>query len=88
MNTDPVPREHSAALEQCSQWTLYTHHTKELDMRYLVARLREPSTWAGIAALLAALGVTVDPRVFEGVQGLVTALAGLLAVLLPERDRT
>lgn len=53
--------------------------------RTILARLREPSTMAGLSALLLVAGV--PPGVPEAaVQG-VAAVAGLLAVLLPERGR-
>lgn len=48
----------------------------------ILARLREPSTMAGIAAL--ALLAGVPPGVPEAAMQGVAAVAGLLAVLLPE----
>ena len=45
-------------------------------------RLREPSTWAGIAALLAILGVNVEGAQAIGQAG--AAISGALAVFMPE----
>ena len=45
-------------------------------------RLREPSTWAGLAVLGSLLGV--QPGTFEAVGQVVGGAAALLAVLLPE----
>lgn len=51
---------------------------------YLLARLKEPSTAAGIGLFLAAVGIHVpDPVLNAGAQ-LLTALLGFLAVLIPE----
>ena len=48
------------------------------------SRFTEPSTWAGFAGLLAALGLNIDP---ELIQPLSMALGGVsaIAVLLRER---
>jgi len=52
---------------------------------FLVARLREPSTYAGLAALLAAGGLHPRPDVLSAAINAAVALAGLAAVLLPEK---
>ncbi len=49
------------------------------------ARLREPSTMAGIAALAALLGV--PPGVPELVGQIIVGVTGLAAILLPEVKR-
>lgn len=52
-------------------------------MDIFLKRLREPSTWAGIAALGALVGL---PAETVGLVGqVVMGAAGLAAVLLPER---
>lgn len=50
---------------------------------YLAKRLREPSTLAGLAAILALFGAPAG--VPEAVAQLVGAVSGLAAVLMPER---
>lgn len=52
-------------------------------MSGIVQRLREPSTWAGIGAIVVALGLPGD-IVNAAIQALI-GVAGLVAVLLPER---
>jgi hypothetical protein len=52
---------------------------------FLVARLREPSTYAGLAALLAAAGLHPAPDVLAAAVNAAVALAGLAAVLIPEK---
>lgn len=51
-------------------------------MNFLKARLREPSTWAGIGSIIATGAqayATRDP------QAIAATLAGVLAVFVPER---
>lgn len=52
-------------------------------MKMFFARLREPSTWAGIAALATIAGVPVTTMGL--VQQAVVGVAGLVAVLVPEK---
>ena len=56
-------------------------------MAYWVARFREPSTYAGIAALLASLGVSVPSGWIQAVSALGVALAGAAALFLPEKPQ-
>lgn len=48
-------------------------------------RLREPSTWAGFAAIASLAGLPVAPGTFGLVQQAVVGIAGLVAVLAPEK---
>lgn len=53
---------------------------------FLLARLKEPSTWAGIAAFLGFLGISTgitDTLSKDGV-AIATALATILAIFVPE----
>jgi hypothetical protein len=52
---------------------------------FLLARLKEPSTYAGIGALLAATGIRADDAVVQAVVQALVSLAGLAAVLMPEK---
>ena len=54
-------------------------------LAFLLARLKEPSTYAGAGALLAAAGIHVDQAVLQAVIQLLVSLAGLAAVLTPEK---
>jgi len=54
-------------------------------MQAFFNRLKEPSSWAGAAALLGLFGVKVSPDLFEtGVQA-ITGVAALAAILIPEK---
>jgi hypothetical protein len=55
---------------------------------FLLARLKEPSTYAGAGALLAAAGIHIDDAVLQGVIQVLVSLAGLAAVLTPEKIRS
>lgn len=54
-------------------------------LAFLLARLKEPSTYAGAGALLAAAGIHVDDAVLQAVIQALVSLAGLAAVLTPEK---
>jgi hypothetical protein len=56
-------------------------------LSYLADRLREPSSWAGLAGILAAVGVSVSPDIWREATAAATGLAGLAAVLMRERQR-
>jgi hypothetical protein len=54
-------------------------------LAYLGARMREASSWGGGAAiLLAVLHVSASPDLISAALGLVAAIGGLIAVLVPE----
>lgn len=49
-------------------------------MNWLIARLRESSSWRGIIWLLTACGVTLRPEIWEQVVAVGMAVAGLLGL--------
>lgn len=53
-------------------------------MNWVLARLREPSTWRGLLWLLTAMGVSLRPDVWEQVAAIGMAMAGLIGVLSQE----
>ncbi len=54
-------------------------------LAFLVARLKEPSSYAGLGAVLGAAGVHADDSVLQAVIQVLISLAGLVAVLMPEK---
>lgn len=54
-------------------------------MRYIIARLREQSTWVGIGALLAGVGVSINPDLWREISALGVAVAGFGAAVLSDR---
>jgi hypothetical protein len=53
-------------------------------LAFVIARLREPSTYAGLGALLAAGGIHVDDAIVQAAIQVLVSIAGLIAVLMPE----
>ncbi len=54
-------------------------------MQYLITRLREPSTYAGIATLLTGLSFIPNAMAWANEVELIgAAISGLLAIILPE----
>lgn len=53
-------------------------------MSYILSRLREPSTYAGAAAIAAAFGLSVSAEWVQAVSALGAAVAGVAAVVLKE----
>ena len=57
-------------------------------MAYLLARLKEASTWRGIALLLTAFGIQVAPEVQEAIISVGIAVAGSVGVLFPDSTKS
>jgi hypothetical protein len=53
-------------------------------LAYLLARLKEPSTYAGVG-VLAAAGIHVNAPILQAAIQALVSIAGLLAMLIPER---
>lgn len=53
-------------------------------LQALLNRLKEPSTYAGLGALLALLGVNLPASTLQAIVATLTAVAGLAAILIPE----
>lgn len=50
---------------------------------YLIARVKEPSTWRGLVLLLTAAGVPMAPALAESIITVGLAVAGLIGVATP-----
>jgi hypothetical protein len=53
-------------------------------MKYILARLKEPSTFVGLTALLSVAGVTLEPQFTAAIVTVGTTVAGMLLALLPD----
>lgn len=53
-------------------------------LQFILDRAKEPSTYAGVATLLAAAGVPYNANLFHAGVTAAVAIAGLIAMLLPE----
>jgi hypothetical protein len=54
-------------------------------MKALIARLAEPSSWAGIAAFLGMLGIQIPTDTYRAITLAGSGIAAAAAVLLPEK---
>lgn len=54
-------------------------------LKSLIERLKEPSSWAAIAAAMAALGLQVDPGLWQHLALAGTGVSGLAAFFLKEK---
>ena len=54
-------------------------------MKTLLARLQEPSTYAGLSALLAMAGVQIPDSKYQAIVHAVAAIAGAVAMFLGEK---
>jgi hypothetical protein len=51
---------------------------------YLLARIKEPTTWRGLVLVLTSLGVGVSPEQSDAIVSAGLAIAGLIGTLAPE----
>lgn len=54
-------------------------------LKWALLRLKEPSSWAGFSALLVSAGIALNPQQSQALIALGCAIAGFLAVMLPEK---
>lgn len=54
-------------------------------MKNLIHRLQEPSTWAGLATVVALTGWVVSPEQWEALSSAVIALIAAYEILRPEK---
>lgn len=50
---------------------------------YVLARMKEPSTWRGVIYMLTALGVPIAPAMADSIIAVGLALAGLIGAVTP-----
>lgn len=53
-------------------------------MQYILARLKEASTWRGIVAVVAACGVAISPELSDAIVGAGLGLMGILGAFFPD----
>ena len=56
-------------------------------LEWVVARLKEKTTWAGIISVAGLIGLNFVPEVWDGIQGFVLAAIALVTVFTKE-DKT
>jgi hypothetical protein len=53
-------------------------------LKYLLARLKEPSTYGGLGLLATSIGIVLNPNQLEALIVVCMGLAGLASTFLPE----
>lgn len=56
-------------------------------LAYLVARMKEPSSYAGLASILGLVGVNLAPEAWTAIISVLTAIAGAVAVFVPDLNK-
>ena len=56
-------------------------------MKLILTKLRERSTWAGVAVLTAAFGFPIPPGILELAGEAVGAIAGILLILKTDKPK-
>lgn len=51
---------------------------------YVLARLKEPSTWRGLVLVLTSIGLGISPQQAEAIVAAGLAIAGLIGVFAPD----
>jgi hypothetical protein len=57
-------------------------------LTYILARAQEPSTYTGLAVLLAGFGVHVNDAIYQAVAHTLSAVAALVGVFMAERAKS
>jgi len=52
---------------------------------FAISRLKEPSTWAALAAMFVALHITVEPGLWQSLANLGIAVSVVLGYFMPEQ---
>ena len=52
---------------------------------YIIARMKEPSTWRGLFLLLTAIGVPVAPEMANAIITIGLGIAGAIGVATPDK---
>jgi hypothetical protein len=55
-------------------------------MKWLIDRLKEPSTWQGIATFAGAIGILLSPELWLQIGVAAGAIIGLVQVIKKERE--
>jgi len=56
-------------------------------LNFSIARLKEPSTWAALAAMFVALHITVEPGLWQSLANLGIAASVVLGYFMPEQKK-
>jgi hypothetical protein len=68
-------------------FTVYLINKRAVTMtwNWLKSRLKEPSTYQGVTAIAGAIGVTVQPDMYESIAALMLAIIGVIQTIKKEK---
>ena len=69
-------------------FTVYLINKRAVTMTWtwLKSRLKEPSTYQGVTAIAGAIGVTVQPDMYESIAALMLAIIGVIQTIKKEKE--
>lgn len=69
-------------------FTVYLINKRAVTMTWtwLKSRLKEPSTYQGVTAIAGAIGVTVQPDMYESIAALMLAIIGVVQTIKKEKE--
>jgi len=69
-------------------FTVYLINKRAVTMTWtwLKARLKEPSTYQGVTAIAGAIGVSVQPDLYESIAALMLAIIGVIQTIKKEKE--
>ena len=56
-------------------------------MNFIIDRLKEPSTWSGIASIAVAFGLGFPPGTMEAITQIGVGIAGLAGIVMREKGK-
>lgn len=68
-------------------FTVYLINKRAVTMtwNWLKARLKEPSTYQGVTAIAGAIGVSIQPDLYESIAALMLAIIGVIQTIKKEK---
>ncbi len=68
-------------------FTVYLINKRAVTMTWtwLKARLKEPSTYQGVTAIAGAIGVSIQPDLYESIAALMVAIIGVIQTIKKEK---
>ena len=54
-------------------------------MKYILARLKEPSTWRGIFMFLTGVGISIEPAMYAQITTIGISIVGLIGILTKDK---
>ena len=69
----------------CSSDLAITEEVSMIILAWLLARLKEPTTYLGITAILSSMGIALDPELTQNIQTAGLGVAGIILFIMREK---